>query len=592
MMKKASTDLDGDLEEQGGKFKSSQTFVRLMALILRHQGPMLLGILMILLGTSATLLEPRIFGYAIDEGILPRNSSRLRTIGILFFSVTCLRILSVMAQGYLFELLGQRVTHDLRMMLFSHLQRLSVPVFDKNPAGRLLTRVTNDIAGINEMFSAGFLSMVCNGLLVIGILTWLLLLDVKLGLIASSVFPLMVLISAYFSKKLKVAYRDARNKLSALNSFLAENLSGMKIIHLFNRQELHLGRFDRLNQRYADAQVGSIRVFALFQPTITVSAGISLALVIWFGGVEATQEKIKIGVLVAYFSYVLSLFQPVREIADKWNLFLSGMASAERIFSILDWETEYRPEQVNHPGEVIEKLQGHIVFENVWFAYEGENWILKDFSFEILPGQKIGVVGHTGAGKTTLMSLLMRLYEPQKGRVLLDGKELKTYDKRALRSSIGLIQQEVFLFSGTFEENITFWKKTPPGKIDQILAQMGFQKKENTLLQERGSNFSVGERQVIAFARAMIQDPQIWMLDEATANMDSETEGMIQRSLCQVSRNKTSLLIAHRLDTVKDADRILVLHKGNLAEQGTHEELLAKQGLYAKLFQYQSVSSV
>jgi ATP-binding cassette subfamily B multidrug efflux pump len=589
-----SSSLDSflDREEREQQKIQPNTLLLLTKLMIKHRGPALLGFFMILLGTFTTLLEPRIVGYAIDEAIAPKRLDRLQLVSFVFLLVTSLRVVAAIQQGYLFELLGQKVTQDLRMMLFSHLERLSIPVFDKNPAGRLMTRVTNDIASLNEMFSAGFVSMLSNFLLVVGILAWLMILDLRLGLIAASVFPVMVMISVYFSGRLKVSYRDARSKLSSLNSFLAENLSGMKIVQLFNRQKLHLDRFDRLNQWYADAQVSSIRVFALFQPTITISAGISVALIIWFGGGAALTGGLKLGILVAYFSYILSLFQPVREIADKWNIFLSGMASAERVFSVLAWPTETLEQAVHTVAQPISNLKGHIVFENVWFAYSDEHWVLRDFSLEILPGQKIGVVGHTGAGKTTIISLLIRFYEPQRGRILLDGKDLKDYDVRSLRASIGIVQQEVFLFSGSFEENITFWRKSDAPKMEAVLAALGVNRKNDELLQERGTNFSMGERQVIAFARAMVANPKVWILDEATANMDSDTEALLQKSLDESASDRTSILIAHRLATVKNADRILVIHKGHLVESGNHGDLMFLDGLYARLYRYQSYSQV
>lgn len=594
-MSAAQSGLDAylDVEERDAKKLQAGNFKRLLGLMLKHPAPVFGGLAMIIVGTVATLAEPRLFGYAIDEAIVPQKWDLLRDLTILFLLVISVRVVAVISQGYLFEILGNRVTQDLRCALFAHLERLPVTVYDKNPAGRLMTRVTNDVSSVSEMFSAGFVSIIFNALMVIGILTWLLVLDLKLGLIAGSVFPVMMAASAYFSGRLKVAYRDARSKLSAVNAFLAENLLGMKVLHLFNRVELHLERFRRLNQWYADAQIGTVRVFAMFQPTITIAAGVSVALVIAFGGMEAQAGTIKVGVLVAYFSYVLSLFQPVREIADKWNIFLSGMASAERIFSILDWPVELDDTAMIRRAEPLKDLRGHIVFENVWFAYEGEHWVLKDFSLEIQPGERIGVVGHTGAGKTTLISLLMRFYTPQRGRILLDGVDLREYDKRALRASIGIVQQDAFVFSGSFDDNIGFWGTT---ESQGILEKMGLsaglseRAKSSHALQERGSNLSMGERQILAFARTLAANPSIWILDEASANMDSETEAKLQRALRDGSRGRTALMIAHRLATVREADQIIVLHKGAMVEKGSHEELVRADGLYARLYRFQMSS--
>lgn len=594
----SKSDLDGylDVEERDSVRMGQRNFWLLARHILRQRGPLLGGISMVLLGTGAVLIEPRLFGYAIDEAIVPKDWEKLKGLAILFLFVVCVRASATIAQSYLFELLGQRVTQDLRCQLFSHLQRLPVAIYDKNPAGRLLTRVTNDVAALGEMFSAGFLSMISNILTILGIAIWLIILNPKLGLIALAIFPVMMGLGVYFSKKLSVAYRDARSKLSALNAFLAENLLGMRVVFLFNRQKRHLERFDRINQWYANAQIGTVRLFAFFQPSITWCTGIAMTLVIWFGGQEALQGHIKIGILFAYFSYVLALFQPVREVADKWNTFLSGMASAERIFSILSWTPELERGSDRKAPEPPAGIRGHIVFENVWFAYEGEHWVLKDFSWEIKPGMKVGIVGHTGAGKTTLISLLMRFYEPQKGRILLDGSDLRTYEKRALRSLFGIIQQDVFLFSGSFRDNISLWKGGPgldraDGPVRTVLRSVGhenwWEDGTETQLQERGSNLSMGEKQVVAFARALTAEPRIWILDEATANMDSDSERILGTSLERAAQNLTTLLIAHRLATVRMADEILVLHKGVSVERGTHQKLLHLNGLYARLYRYQ-----
>jgi ATP-binding cassette subfamily B protein len=567
----------------------SQSTVRMMRLILKHPRPFLGGATLIVLGTCAAILEPRIFGYAIDEAILPGRWERLKGVGLVLFLTIGVRISSAIQQTYLFEVLGQRVTQDLRLQLFSQLERLSLTVHAKHPPGRLLTRVTNDIASLNEMFSSGFVSMFCNLLLVLGTIIGLLVLDFQLAAISLSVFPVLVILSFYFSKRLIRAYQDSRSKLSALNAFLAENLSGMKIVHLFNRQDLHFSRLNRLNFWYAEAQTASVRVYALFQPTITICAGISVALAMLFGGERVLHGQLKLGVLVAFFSYLMALFQPVREIADKWNIFLSGMTAAERIFSILDWPVEMASDQVETRPQLIDGIMGKIQFENVWFAYQGENWVLKDFSLEVQAGERIGVVGYTGSGKTTLIHLLMRFYDPQRGRILLDGRDLRTYDLRSLRASIGMVQQDVFLFSGTFEENITFWKPSLDDRVQDILSELQLEAQSGKTLLEKGVNFSMGERQMIAFARALAIEPRIWILDEATANLDSRTEEVLQKAVTQAAQGKTSFFIAHRLATVQSADRILVLHQGHLVESGTHSELVEQGGVYSRLYRLQGL---
>ncbi len=565
-----------DSEEQEFATQIHGHHVRaLIVRVFQHRAALALGCATILVGTAATLLEPRIFGYAIDEAIVPGKWAVLRSCAAVYLGVTVVRVLSLISQAYFFELLGQRVTQDIRLELFSHLQRLPVSVFDRNPAGRLLTRVTNDTASLADMFAGGFVSMVGNALMVFGILIGLLLLDLRLGLISVAIFPVMIGVCVHFSERLRVAYREARSRLSALNAFLAENLMGMKVVNLFNRQGEHQKRFEKVNQWYAEAQTGTVRVFAYFQPAISWASGIAMALLIWYGGIATRSGAIKLGVLVAFFSYVLSLFQPMREIADKWNVFLSGMASAERIFSILSWPVEMPASAVESPADRLADVRGHLVFENVWFAYEAERWVLKDFSLEIPAGDRVGIVGHTGSGKTTLISLLLRLYDPQKGRILLDGRDLREYDLRSLREIFGMVQQDVFLFSGTSRHNITFWEKESNG-----------QPPSDTLF-ERGANLSMGQRQMLAFDRAVYSKPRVWILDEATANMDSESEQKLSLSLTEASRGATTLMIAHRLATVQDADQIIVLNKGACIERGTHDELARLGGLYSRLFEYQ-----
>jgi ATP-binding cassette subfamily B protein len=589
-----------DLEDrEKKKIPASSLFQlgkRLGIVILKYPKPLLLGLLTIGLSTGAALLEPRIFGLAIDEAILPGRWDLLRWIGLGFLCTVSLRIFATIQQSYRFEVLGQRVTQDLRLELFSHLERLSTQVHARHPAGRLLTRVTNDIAALNEMFSAGLVAILYHALSILGILVGLLILDLRLGLIALSVFPFLMALSIYFSRKLRTAYQDSRSKLSAVNAFLAENLAGMKTVHLFNRQHVNFDRFSRLNHWYAEAQTSSVRVYALFQPSITIASGLSIALVIWFGGREALAGHFKLGVLVTYLSYLMSFFQPVRELADKWNVLLSGMTAAERIFTVLDWPVEIEAPEIHRRARSLPELRGHIQFENVWFAYQGENWVLKDFSVEIHPGERVGVVGYTGSGKTTLVSLLMRFYEPQRGRILLDGRDLRSYDLRSLRRSLGLVQQDGFLFSGSFEENIHFWQNPAELSAARLLSEpelLAFlnspELKERRIL-EKGVNLSAGERQMVAFARVLAADPKIWILDEATAHMDSKTEQVLQTAVEAASRGKTSIFIAHRLATVRNVDRILVLNHGYLVEAGGHQDLLDRNGLYSNFHRFQVLS--
>jgi ABC-type multidrug transport system fused ATPase/permease subunit len=516
-------------------------------------------------------------------------------MAIAYLGLIFVRIVGSIGQQYAFEILAQRLMQRLRLRVFSLYQRLPVSTYDKTPVGRLITRLTNDTSSMSEMFSSGFVTFFGNLLFIFGGMVWIFYLNWRLALVSVSVFPLLLFFSVRFSKQLVVAYRDARMRISALNAFLAENILGMKIVHLFNRIPLHLRRFSEVNESYSQAQIASVRVYAYFQPLITWCSGAGVALVLACGGAMALGKvpgrwgtAVTPGELVTFVSYLLALFQPIREVVDRWTVFLSGMTSAERIYSLFDWATELREDEANIPHVAAPKIHGAIEFENVWFAYDDENWVLRDFSLRIEPGQRIGVVGHTGAGKTTLISLLLRFYEPQRGRILIDGKDIREYAKRGLRDRIGIIQQDVFLFSGKVSDNISLWKERDRNpRATTALTEMGFAKDLDLPLDERGSNLSMGERQILAFARAIEKDPDVWILDEATANVDSDTEIRFGRSLDRATEGKTLLMIAHRLATIRKSDLIVVLHKGNLVEKGDHASLLKSGGYYARLYRYQ-----
>jgi len=576
-----------ELEEQFAKKIDGKTFRALLSHVFNYPLLLISGLILIFIATISSLYEPFLFGKAIDEALIKKDIHSLYWFVFLFLIIEFVRVTSTILHSYLFSKLGQNVMQDLRIRLYTHLQCLPVRLFDKTPVGKLITRVTNDISSVADMFSSGFATITANASVVLGILIWLYVLDFKLALIATSTFPFLFGFSAFFSTRLKKAYREARTKLSAINAFLAENILGMKIVHLFNRQKIHLERFSRINERYTQAQIETVKVFAYLQPSITFFTGISMALLVYFGGRLAYSGALQIGVLVAFFTYVLSLFQPIREIADKWNIFLSGMASAERIFSVFNMTREM--EDIKDEAPVPYSLNGKIEFKNVFFSYEDSphptQWILNDFSLTLTPGMKVGIVGHTGAGKTTLIQLLLRFYEPQKGQILIDGQDILTLDKRRLRASIGMIQQDVFLFSGSLLDNVSLWRKHVDAETDPVFDVIP----KNRILDERGSNLSMGQRQLIAFSRAKAAKPSVWILDEATANMDSETEDSLNQSLQEATQGKTTLLIAHRLSTVRDADLILVLNKGNLVEQGSHLDLVNQGGLYSKLYHYQNI---
>lgn len=591
-----------DVEERESLKKNEvewrpDTLKRLAQEILKDRRFLIPGLALMLVVATTTVLGPKVFAYAIDHVIISKEKEKLLQVTLLFVAVESLRVIALISQGYLFELLGQNVMHRLRTQLFGHLLRLPLVRYDQNPVGRLVTRVTNDVGSVSEMFSSGFISMFGNLLTIVALLIAMLLVHFKLGLITASVFPLMLIFAWIFSQKLRVAYRNARSKLSALNAFLAENILGMRIVHLFRKQRAHLNRYHEVNEWYSQAQIGTIRVFAYFQPTITWLSGLSMVLAMYFGGNWVKSGEVPVGTLFIIFSYSVALFQPIRELADKWNLFLSGMASADRVFSMLDWVPERGVEQIAHRTDKF-GTRGKIEFRNVSFAYPSapDCLVLKNFSVVIESGMKVGIVGHTGAGKSTFVQLLLRFYEITSGTILIDDRDINTLSLHELRTCFGMIQQDVFLFSGSIDENIRLFD----GSVETATALLKIKEDEklkplyenlramdSTQLIERGTNLSMGERQLMSFFRAVLRNPSIWILDEATANMDSLTELILDEALVSVAQEKTRLLIAHRLATVKDADLILVLHHGQLMESGNHSELLAKQGIYSHLYQVQ-----
>jgi ATP-binding cassette subfamily B multidrug efflux pump len=545
-----------------------------------------LAVVAMILCASAQIAEPWVFARAVDQAIVKKDEIALRQWVYLFLGLELLRIAMVVSQSYLFEKLGLRVLHHLRLRVFHHLSRCSIRVFDQNPVGRLVTRLTSDFSSLSEMFSSGSILIVVNLIYVIGTMIVLLTVQPRLGAIALSVLPPTLILSRVFSRRLRQAYRDARTALAQLNALFAESILGIRTLQLFGQTQARVLRIASAQEDVVRAQSESIRSYAYFQPTITLAAGISLALVISVGAPQAFPgvQTLEIGVLTAYFSYVVSLFQPLREIADRWNVLLSGGASAERIIEVLDWPLE--TDEGKNPWN---QARGEIEFKDVWFAYDEENWVLRGLNLKISEGESLGVVGSTGAGKSTLIQLILRLYHPQRGQILFDGQPIENYSLDALRSAIGLVQQDVFLFSGSLRENISLWKTQTSPLSSRLLEELEAELGEALRLDERGGNLSLGQRQVVAYARAAAAQPLVWMLDEASSNMDSATEARVVDWLRRDSQGRTSIVVAHRLATVQRLQKIAVLHQGQVAECGTHGELMKLQGLYAKLYAYQQI---
>jgi ATP-binding cassette subfamily B multidrug efflux pump len=495
-------------------------------------------------------------------------------------------------QVYTMEIAGQRAMHELRMKIFSHLQGFSVSFFDKNPLGRLVTRLTNDVQNVHEMFTSVLIYLVKDVLLLVGILIVLLQFNREFALVSLSVLPLVFISTLFFSHRARDAFREIRLKIAQMNAFFQENFSGIQIVQLFQREQENGTRFGNINQGHYLANMKQISIYALFVPLIEVMSTGAIGLLIWYGGGKVLQETITLGVLVAFLSYMRMLFQPIRDLSEKYTILQSAMASLERIYALFDRDEKIRVSS----NPVQREMKGDIEFRRVTFAYNGEGNVLKEVSFSVRAGETVAIVGATGAGKTSLLNLLERFYEVKEGGILVDGIDIEEWDPSKLRSQIGLVTQDTFLFSGDIEENIRMGMGERDGRKVREAARivnaeafiqrlpMGY----STKVGEGGEILSAGERQLLAFARALYRNPKILVLDEATSHVDPETEWLIREGLERLLRGRTAIVIAHRLSTIQHADRIVVLHKGRVRETGTHGELMAKGGFYAMLYQLQN----
>ncbi len=566
---------------------------RLMRRLLRYLTPyraVLAGSATLLLAISGLeVVRPYLLKVAIDSYIVPGHLHGLWGIALLYLGIVALASGVRYWQLFLMNWTGEQIVTDLRFEIFRHLHRLPLRYFDRNPAGRIFTRVTSDVENLKDLFTSGLVSAVGDLLTAGAIVAAMLYLDLKLSLIAFTILPLLIAAVVLFQEKARGAYRLIRQKVSRLNAFLQESLNGMGVIHAFGREETMATRFAGLNDEHREATLRSLLYYALFYPAVEVIGAVGLGLIIWYGGGQVVQEALTLGTLVAFLEYLQRFFIPIRDLSDKYYVMQSAMASSERIFELLDEAPE--PDRT---GDRISSLQGRIDFQNVWFAYRpGEN-ILKGLSFTIQPGERVALVGATGAGKSTVVNLLTRLYEIERGTILVDGREIGGLDLTSLRRRIGLIPQDPFLFSESLAVNLRVGDGVSQEDANRALELVGALPMIERLpaglasrLSERGASLSMGERQLIGLARALAYAPDILILDEATSNVDVATEADFSRRLRQLTAGKTVLIIAHRLKSAAEADRILVLHHGELVEQGSHQELLEREGLYARLWHLQ-----
>ena len=570
---------------------------RLMRRLLRYLRPYgwhaAAAIALLLVQSGLALVGPRLTQQALDAAIPRRDLGLLGLLVGLYLATLLFEFVIEYGGTILTAWIGQRVMYDLRMEIFERLQQLSVPFFDRNPVGRLMTRVTSDVETLNELFSSGVVTIFGDVFTLVAIMVMMLAIDLRLALVTFAVIPLVWLTAAIFRRRVREAFRDIRIRLARLNAFLQERLSGMRVVQLFGREEASARRFGELNREHLDAHLRSITIYAIFFPVVEVLTAVAMALLLWYGGLRVLEGTLTVGILAAFIQYTRRFFQPLQDLSEKFNLLQSAMASSERVFALLD-EPVSVPEPAA-PRRLPAPVRGEVRFENVWFRYGPDGpWVLKDVSFTASPGRTIALVGHTGAGKTTIVSLLLRFYDAERGRITVDGVDIRELSTAELRSVIGFVQQDLFLFTGDILHNLTLGAPISEEAARVAAARVGADRFIERLpssyrhrLGERGRSLSVGERQLLSFARALALDPRILVLDEATSSVDAEAEAQIQRAIAELMAGRTSIVVAHRLSTILHADEILVMHHGEIRERGSHGELLAQRGLYERLYQLQ-----
>ena len=592
-------------DEIVGKMYDRKLMRRFIRYVLPYRRLIVVALLMLPLVAATKLVQPWILKVAIDNHIVKGQMAGLPMLAAGFLGVIFAESLLTFVEIYLLQYVGQKVMYDLRVELFSHIQRLSARFFDQTPVGSLVSRLTSDIEVLGEMFAAGIVTIVGDILVLAGIVGIMLWMNVRLSLVTFSVLPLLIWVAFAFRNWMRVAFRQVRARLGNLSSFLAESLGGMAVVQLFNREKDEAEEFRRLNASYMEANLPVITWDAALYAVVETLSSVAIALIIWYGGKEIVSGTLSFGALVAFIQYIERFFSPIRDLSAKYSVMQGAMASLERIFGLLDKKEEEQPALPipSHPLPAVKtevtpaaptRGLSSISFKDIWFAYSGEDYVLKGFSLEMRRGEKVALVGETGGGKTTVTRLLSRLYEVSRGSISIDGTDIREMALQSLRSRIGVVLQDPYLFTGSIAYNISLGNPQALERVERAAAVVGADRFIRQLpngfdeeVRERGTNFSAGERQLISFARAVAFDPEILVLDEATASVDSASERLIQQGLEGLMEGRTTLVVAHRLSTIRDADRIVVIHRGEKAEEGSHSELMAVKGLYYRLYQLQ-----
>ncbi len=576
-----------------GKAYDSRLMRRLLGYLRPYWRSVLVALAAIITHSVLQLAPPYLTMLVIDTYIPAADFGGLVQVAWVYLAVLAGSFALEYVQTWVMQLTGQRIMYDLRMQIYAHLQRLDLRFFDRNPVGRLMTRVTSDVDVLNELFTAGVVAVFGDIFTLAGIMIVMLGMDWRLALASFVVLPLIAVVTQWFRSHVRESYRTVRAWIARINTFLQENITGMGTVQLFRREGHNATRFDQINAAHRDANIESIFYYAVFYPAIEVVGALAASIIIWVGGLNVLDGTLTLGVLVAFLQYSARFYRPISDMSEKFNVLQSAMASSERIFTLLD-----TPVAIASPPSPIvpaAPLRGHVVFEHVWFAYQGEDWVLRDVSFDVAPGQRLGLVGATGSGKTTIISLLLRFYDVQRGRILVDGVDIRELDLPTLRGLFGLVLQDVHLFSGTLGGNIRLGhdgldELAVRGAAEAVSASDFIEALPggyDAPVAERGATLSTGQKQLLSFARALAFDRRVLILDEATSSVDTETETTIRRALDVLMEGRTTIAIAHRLSTIQDMHRILVLHKGAVREAGTHQSLLAERGIYYRLYQLQ-----